>query len=336
MQKLVAAAAIAVVFATPTDADSGKRKRARTAPVYKLTVITAQMMGPIAINNRGDVMIERQLVQFAEAAPLLLMRRSETEPFQCPDTVNDTVGEALNNNGEMVGHCGHDAKAPGQFAFIANPQTGVFTLLSYPSATRTWTWGNGLNDWGDVVGIYYDGAKFHGFTYNGTTGEYQTLEHPDAAGLGGFTWLWRINNRGQVLGHYNTARNLPWEEFQFLYSEGVFTPIAFPGASNTDVVSLNNNTQVLGLYSGAGCAQSRCVFLWDDDQYFPVALPLPANEPRPDGLPAGNATLTYAGGLNDKAQFVGTYRRVLEWGLDHLRNFTPTRSETVHFLATPK
>jgi len=170
------------------------------------------------------------------------------------------------------------------------------------------------------------------------TDRYYTIDNPLAELVGGWTWLHGINNKGQMVGHYNTQRNVPWEEYQFMYDHGTFTPIEFPGADQTHIAGFNNNSQILGWYSdnGENCAAYACVFLFDGGEYFPIDLPLPANEPRPDGVPAGIAALLGVGGLNDERQFVGTYMRALEWDIDPFGNLTPSVVAAGRFIATPR
>ena len=73
-----------------------------------------------------------------------------------------------------------------------------------------------------------------------------------------------------------------------------------------------------------------------DGKFFDIGLPLPANAPRPDGKPAGTASIINLRGLNDFGQFVGAYSRVVEWGIDIFGNFGPTKFEIGNFIATPQ
>jgi hypothetical protein len=331
------------------NAKSHKNKPAPTEISYTIELIDAEMWGPIDINNKGEVLIERQLVEGASPAPLIIKKNSkETAAFECPGTTNDTDGEGINNHGDIVGHCGHDARAPGLFAFIGNPKTGSLTLLAYPGAQTTW--GYGINDFGQVVGFYANPIEppfccflpprhLHSFLWDKATGEYRTIDNPLAELVGGWTWLTGINNKGQIVGHYNTLLNVPWEEYQFIYDNGTFTPVEFPGADQTHITGINNNSQILGWYDDidADCS-GVCIFLFDSGEYFTINLPLPSNEPRPDGAPAGFASLSGSllGGLNDKGQFVGTYYRISEWGLDIFGNLGPSDIEIGNFIATPQ
>jgi hypothetical protein len=316
------------------------------AQAYTLELVDADIWDIIDINNRGDVLIERQLVKSAAPVPLIIKKNGrETSAFECPQTVNDTTAESINNHGEIVGHCGHDPMAPGLFGFVANPRTGAVTLLAFPGAQTTW--GYGINDTGQVVGFYANPLEppfccflpprhLHSFVWNRATNRYHTLDNPLAEAVGGWTLLTGINDAGQIVGYYNTLKNVPWEQYQFLYDRGVFTPIEYPGADETHITGLNNDGDILGWYRSfsSGCP-GTCVFVLHRGEYYTIDLPLPDNEPRPDGAPAGMASLISLGGLNDRGQFVGRYSRLAEWGIDRFGNVNAIRSEVGNFIATP-
>jgi hypothetical protein len=191
------------------------------------------MWGILDINNRGDVLIERQLVEFASPAPLIIKKNDkETALFECPGTINETFGAGINNHRDIVGAC--NGRSP--IGFVANPQSGSFTLLAVPGALTTW--GTGINDLGQVVGFYANPVEppfccflpprhLHSFFWDRATGEYRTIDNPLAELVGGWTRLTGINNKGQIVGHYNTLRNVPSEEFQFITTTGHSLPWNF-------------------------------------------------------------------------------------------------------------
>src|SRR5215471_667276 len=52
---------------------------------------------PLAINDKDQILIERQLVKFADPVPLIVYRNGhESKTFQCPGVpANDTTGEGF-------------------------------------------------------------------------------------------------------------------------------------------------------------------------------------------------------------------------------------------------
>jgi hypothetical protein len=341
---LILAATCAVYIFSPVQANAKSKKKPPTIPEYTLELLEADMWAILDINNRGDVLIERQLVQSASPAQLIIKKNDkETRPFECPGTINETFGAGLNNQRQIVGAC--NGRTP--IGFVAHPQSGSFTLLAFPGAVTTW--GTAINDLGHVVGFYANPIEppfccflpprhLHSFFWDNVTGEYRTIDNPLSEPAGGWTRLTGINNKGQIVGHYNTLLNVPWEEFQFIYDNGIFTPVEFPAADQTHITGFNNDSQILGWYTDSDTdCPGVCVFLLDSGEYFNIELPLPPNEPRPDGVPAGIATLSGSslGGLNDKGQFVGTYFRVAEWEIDMFGNLGPSRLDVRNFIATP-
>ena len=102
----------------------------------------------------------------------------------------------FNNLDQFVGSA---SGRTGLDAFIDTK--GVFTQFDYPNAP--YTLGNGINDWGQVVGPYYDSAgNGYGFLY--TNGHFTTVQDPNAAMLG--TDPLAINDLGQIVGWYYDAQ----------------------------------------------------------------------------------------------------------------------------------
>jgi hypothetical protein len=127
-----------LVFTTWCDLAYGARFRPTTTISYAVDLVSADMRDILSINDKGSILIERQLVPLADPVPLVIGKNGkETPPFQCPGTTNDTTGEGFNNLGEIVGHCGHQ---PGftVMGFLANPKSGSFSLFAFPGAIATW------------------------------------------------------------------------------------------------------------------------------------------------------------------------------------------------------
>ena len=75
---------------------------------------------------------------------------------------------------------------------------GIYTTLNVPGAILTDAYG--INDAGQVVGLYIDNAGIaHGFVDTG--GIYTTLDVPGAS----LTEAYGINDAGQVVGLYQDA-----------------------------------------------------------------------------------------------------------------------------------
>jgi probable HAF family extracellular repeat protein len=96
-----------------------------------------------------------------------------------------------------------------------------------------------------------------------------------------------INNRGQIVGGYDTAG---FAVHGFVLDRGRYTTIDVPGASRTIALRINARGQILGDYEDArgGCHGA----LLDKGRLTTIDVP---------GAP------TQALGLNDRGQVVGTY-----------------------------
>jgi uncharacterized membrane protein len=76
---------------------------------------------------------------------------------------------------------------------------GTLTTLDFPATGTTSTMALGLNDKGQVVGVYMVGTAMHGFVYNSTNGHFHSVDDPKGVGS---TTINGINNFGQIVGFY--------------------------------------------------------------------------------------------------------------------------------------
>jgi uncharacterized membrane protein len=226
--------------------------------------------------------------------------RHKAHEIRCPSdqTDNDsTTASAINNSGQVVGSCTDGG-------FIRDRHHKI-TILNFPRADGTVALG--INDLGHVVGQYWGNLfgqglqRFHGFVWK--NGEYTTIDAPFSEAM--FTTLSGINNAGQIIGTYLHHRpgdiNEYDSEVAFVYDNGSFTELDFPGAqipfccgAQTFPMDINNLGQIVGsTYSNEGKLQ---FFLFDDGTYFRIA-----------GLPENVIGTAGSWGLNDKSQIAGTY-----------------------------
>jgi hypothetical protein len=149
----------------------------------------------------------------------------------------------------------------------------------------------GVNDENVAVGFYTDAAgNNHGYEFNIGTGRFSTVTE---AGVTNLTAA-AINDAGDVAGFYvNSAGTTDG----FLKTHhGQFINLAVPGASSTMATGVNNNDEVVGVYTvGSGSSAQMHGFTWTQGGGFHTV-------DDPHGI--GTTTVN---GVNDHGQLVGFY-----------------------------
>src|SRR5712692_4568515 len=154
-----------------------------------------------------------------------------------------------------------------------------FITIDVPGAIRgSFGYGfRGINSGGQIVGFFTDAAfKLHGFL--DTAGSFTTIDAPGA----NYTFVYGINNAGQILGAYDVHG--------YLESTGSFITIDFPGATFTEASGVNDTGQIVGTY---GIGPANHGFLDSGGRFTSIDFP--------------GATFTSAFEINDTGQIVGTY-----------------------------
>jgi uncharacterized membrane protein len=113
---------------------------------------------------------------------------------------------------------------------------GKYTVFHYPGAVATTP--NAISDNGVIVGAYASGDLFYGFILRNKT--YRRVNHPQSV-LG--TTLTDVNSSGVIVGEYDDA-----EEYLhgFIYKNGKFENLVYPGSRNTFAGGINNNGVIAG------------------------------------------------------------------------------------------
>jgi probable HAF family extracellular repeat protein len=116
-------------------------------------------------------------------------------------------------------------------------------------------------------------------------GRFTTLDYPGATS----TVLYAVNNKNQILGNYT----LNSVTTNFVYSNGTFTPLAFPCCGFT-AFDLNDRGQIVGYSSSSGLGL-LCV------------LGPPVSCPTEISFPCSQYGSTEPFGINNLGEIVGTY-----------------------------
>ncbi|MGC2113846.1 MAG: hypothetical protein WA656_04920, partial [Pseudolabrys sp.] len=189
----------------------------------------------------------------------------------------------INNEGQIVGSYLMDDNRRHGFIYSG----GVYATIDVPSGVETSA--SGINNKGQIVGQYFDSNHIrHGFLYK--DGTYTTLEFASPSA---------INDMGQIVGLNEAGASV-------LYSGGVFTTLAVPGATDTTAEGINNSGQIVGSYVGESAQQHG--FIYSDGVYTHVDDPL---------------GMTFPSDINDRGQIVGRYVGPLGFGDLHIFLATP-------------
>lgn len=182
----------------------------------------------------------------------------------------------INDKGAIGGGCSTDLNSVGM-GFIRE-RSGAMTFIVVPGADSTSV--EGLNNRGQAVGGYmnpYDPNRsalyrFHGFLWDG-----QTIHTVDVPIENSVTTLLGIDDAGRALGVYRifdpyTNENLG-PLVSFIYDNGQFTQLSFPGAYETWVGDINALGQMIGDGHGAPGSIGKTFFFYDDGNFYTLTPP---------------------------------------------------------------
>jgi len=217
----------------------------------------------------------------------------------------------LNDKGIVVGYfynTNNGIPVDNQFGFFE--KNGVFTEVNNPNTPGLF--GNpppnsgvlienqliGVNDHDIAVGFYNDASgDSHGYTYDIKTGKFSAnIDDPNALNGGGSTVTAAINNKGTIVGFYTdtgptTAAGAVIQGF--LDKNGVFTTVDAPGATETELLGLNDHGIAVGFDIVNGVTHG---IIYNTKTGTFITL----DDPNASGS-------TIFNGINDKGDVVGFY-----------------------------
>lgn len=205
-----------------------------------------------------------------------------------------TILSGINNRQQVVGYF-TVGNAVGSF-IINNVDTTAGTLgtingVTFPGPLATYA--QGINDAGNVVGIYLDSQQqVHGFLSQGET--YLSIDFPGAVA----TEALGINNHGDIVGDYTDSAG---RVHGFVRIEGHFFNVDAPFASALSINGINDSRSVVGTYSSGSSTAAFSGPLWDLRPFsYPQVSPL-------DAVDYPITWSTQANGLNNSSEIVGGF-----------------------------
>jgi probable HAF family extracellular repeat protein len=183
----------------------------------------------------------------------------------------------VNDAGQIVGDVRIDSPQSRPYGFIY--QAGTLTFLHVVGAYETKV--NGINAYDQITETFDD----QGSLDNLASPAFEVLpEAPNGEG----TRPTGINTAGQVVGTY--FENHSGVEHGFIYDNGTFSNIDFPGAQETEPMGINDFGQIVGYYRDGNTEHG---FLDDHGAFVYFDIP--------------GAIATRNTGINDFGQIVGYY-----------------------------
>jgi uncharacterized membrane protein len=121
---------------------------------------------------------------------------------------------------------------------------------------------------------------------------YTPIDYPGA--VNGNSFAVGINDSGQIVGEYQYGTDFGKQRYGYLFSEGVFTPIIFPGSQWTRAVDINRYGDVVGDYDIKSNGHGQDFgYLLHNGVYMSIQFP--------------NSDETIAAGIDANGNIVGWY-----------------------------
>jgi len=172
--------------------------------------------------------------------------------------------DGVNNGGVLAGTWSSNSTdfSGNSFGFIEFP-SGQSVPFDYPGTTGV-TEASNINDLRTVVGNYLKSGALHGFVRS-RFGGFTPLDDP--AGVGG-TVTSAINDRGVIVGQYFDTSGAG---HGFVYDDGTFTKLDYPGAASTGLGDVNNSGAIVGSYTDASGVNHG--FLYEHGTFTTIDAP---------------------------------------------------------------
>jgi hypothetical protein len=171
---------------------------------------------------------------------------------------------------------------------IANAQSYLYFTFDPPGSTGTMV--SGINNSGQMVGIYQDSAGWHGFLRS-ADGTITTFDAPDAFP---YTVPSAINDRGEIAGTRLSAGPVT-DGFLRSADGSTYTTISAPLASATFVQGIANDGEIVGWYIvGGSYGPQRGFARGVDGSYTAIEAP-------------GTAGATHVLAVNNRGQMAGSF-----------------------------
>jgi uncharacterized membrane protein len=264
--------------------------------------------------SAGEVARRPEFVAPATASGNFLLRGGVFTPLPDMPGTFETSHVRVNNRGQSVGAAlAGDEAAPTVYGFVQ--RDGVFSRIEVRGASTTIPFG--INDRGDVAGVYIDaGGAVRGFVRD-EDGDVTKINIPGTSEVA----VYDINNRGEVVGYYVDSGDV---QHGYRWARGRITTVdppevaAEPDGPGTRVQGINDLGDVVGSYFDGEVTHA---FILRRGRYTDI-------DP-PPGL------FAEAGDVNNRGQVVGRYGVLVDEATAKLRGFRWERGNLTDIPAAP-
>jgi len=243
---------------------------------------TALETDTYGVNNAGVIVGDYVDSKSVQHGMILAGTKLTTVDNKACEAISGTGGISfygVNSAGAAAGWC-TNTKTGLDTGFVY--AKGKFTAVNFPKSNGTEA--TGINDKGEVVGLYFDSANLtHGFSKIGT--KYTSISVKGGTN----TVAWGVNNAGQITVYTtNSAGTFD----SYLMTGTKLKKIDNPGAGTTGTIvhTPSNVGDIDGTYYNS--AGTEMGWLLHKGKYYDVV---------------DTGGVTRADGLNDKSELVGRY-----------------------------
>ena len=166
-----------------------------------------------------------------------LFANGKLTSFRFPGSA-DTFANDINKQNVIVGFFDMTSNSLARAFMVHN---GVFKEVTIPGFPNAPAIATGINEFGDIAGQFNGNGSDFGFLLH--QGKLTIISFPGAQGG---TFPTSINNQGVVVGTYHLTEDDP--DHGFMWKNGVFANIQFPGALATTPVKINDAGDIAGSY----------------------------------------------------------------------------------------
>jgi probable HAF family extracellular repeat protein len=276
-----------------------RRARIRPRAIAAVVVVAASLTASTTEASAGTGAQHPPAGRTAGSDSFLLLRSGEYTPLPEMPGATETSHVRVNNRGQTVGFAFDGVDTATGHGFVQ--RDGEFSEIDVSGASTTIPFG--INDRGDVTGVYIDaGGSLRSFVRD-ARGDVTRIDVSGASE----TAAYDINNRGEIVGYYidsgGVQHGYRWAsgEIEIIDPPNVATE---PGGPGTRVQGINDRGDVVGSYFDGEVTHA---FLQRRGRYTEI-------DP-PPGLYAE------AGDVNNQGQVVGRYGVPVDDATAKLRGF---------------